>query len=312
MAEERLPMAEDIGKIISGGFETYTDNLNLGVPFAFGAIITGFLALVILGFGFSNIFGPSLSSIENAATPQQILSIVIPLIAKHLGQIIILFITFFLISLAVESFFNAGAIGMAREATETGKTNLTTMVEAGKKNVASLFIAEVLFGLLSLAGIVFIVPGALKFDVNQLLSSERIGSLLLLVAGILLWVLYLVILNLVFAVFRYALVVDNLEPIEGIVTGFNFFRKNKSDVFILWLILGVIIVVLAFVGELMRFSPVMNLIWPLVNAILSVFVIAPLTTVFWVRIYMTRTGKTVYFNDLLAHPNDLAKLKSDQ
>jgi hypothetical protein len=305
-------MVEDIGKIISNGFETYTKNLNLGIPFALNVIITSLLAFIILGFGFLNIFGPSISTLENATTPQEILSIIIPLVMTHLTQIIILLITFFLISLAIQSFFNAGAIGMARQATETGKTGPTAMVEAGKKNVVNLFLAEVLVGLLSLAGIVFIVPGALKFDINQLLFPEKNGAPLLLIAGILLWVLYVVILNLVLAVFRYALVVDNLEPIEGITAGFNFFKKNKSEVFVLWLILGIIIVAITIIGELMRFSPVMNFIWPLVDVFINVFVVAPLTTVFWVRLYMTRTGKEVYFNDLLLHPNDLAKLNSDQ
>lgn len=305
-------MVEDFGKIISNGFETYTKNLNLGIPFALNVIITGLLAVIVLGLGFSYIFGSSLSSLENATDILYILSIIIPLVMTHLAQIIILLITFFLISLAIQSFFNAGAIGMARQATETGKTGLTTMIEAGKKNVINLFLAEVLVGLLSLAGIVFIVPGASKFDINQLLFPEKNGAPLLLIAGILLWVLYVVILNLVLAVFMYALVVDNLEPIDGIVTGFNFFKKNKSEVFVLWLILGIIIVAITIFGELMRFSPVMDLIWPLVNVLISVFVVAPLTTVFWVRLYMTRTGKEVYFNDLLAHPNDLAKLNSDQ
>jgi hypothetical protein len=305
-------MVEDIGKIISNGFETYTKNLNLGIPFALNVIITGLLAVIVLGLGFSYIFGSSLSSLENATDILYILSIIIPLIMTHLAQIIILLIAFFLISLAIQSFFNAGAIGMAQQATETGKTGPTAMVEAGKKNVVNLFLAEVLVGLLSLAGIVFIVPGALKFDINQLLFPEKNGAPLLLIAGIFLWVLYVVILNLVLAVFRYALVVDNLEPIDGIVTGFNFFKKNKSEVFVLWLILGIIIVALTIIGELMGFSPVMNFIWPLVNVFISVFVVAPLTTVFWVRLYMTRTGKEVYFNDLLAHPNDLAKLNSEQ
>lgn len=305
-------MVEDIGKIISNGFETYTKNLNLGIPFALSAIITGLLAFIMLGFGFLNIFGSSLSSLENATTPQEVLLIIIPLIITHLTQIIILFITFFLISIAIQSFFNAGAIGMARQATETGKTSLTAMVEAGKKNVVNLFLAEVLFGLLSLAGIVFIVPGALKFDINQLLFPEKTGAPFLLIAGIFLWVLYLLILGLVLAVFRYALVVDNLEPIDGITTGFNFFKKNKSDVFVLWLILGIIIVAITIIGELMRFSPVMNFIWPMVNVFISVFVVAPLTTVFWVRLYMTRTGKEVYFNELLAHPNDLVNSKANQ
>ncbi len=305
-------MVEDIGKIISSGFETYTKNLNLGIPFALSAIITSMLAVILLGFGFFNIFGSSLSSLEKATTPLEALSVIIPLIKTHLAQIIILFIAFFLISLAVEAFFNAGAIGMARQSTETGKTGLTTMVEAGKKNIVNLFLAEVLFGLLSLAGIVFIVPGALKFNMNQLLLPLNSGAWNLLIGGVVLWISYLVILSLVLAVFRYALVVDNLEPVDALTTGFNFFNKNKSDVFVLWLILGIIIAAITIIGELMRFSPVMNPIWSLASVFISVFIIQPLTTIFWVRLYMTRTAKEVYFNDLLAHPNDLAKRKSDQ
>jgi hypothetical protein len=38
---------------------------------------------------------------------------------------------------------------------------------------------------------------------------------------------------------------------------------------------------------------------------ISICILNPLMTVWWVRLYMTRTGKQVYVNDLLAHPNDL-------
>jgi hypothetical protein len=41
-------MVEDLGKIISNGFETYTKNLNLGIPFALNVIITSLLAFIIL------------------------------------------------------------------------------------------------------------------------------------------------------------------------------------------------------------------------------------------------------------------------
>ena len=61
----------------------------------------------------------------------------------------------------VQSFFTAGAIGMAKKASETGDTVLSDMIASGSKNIFRLFLTVLLIGLLMLGGIVFIVPGAL-------------------------------------------------------------------------------------------------------------------------------------------------------
>ncbi len=302
-------MVEDTGKIISKGFETYTENLNLSIPFVINVVITGVLSVIMFIGGFFYIFGSSLSSVKNATTPEQFISIILPLVRQHLFEILMLIIIYFLIVSFFESFFLAGAIGMAKQATETGKTELSTMIEVGKKNVVNLFLAEILVGLLSIAGIVFIVPGAMKTNISQILSFENTGAILLLIGGFLLWVIYLVILSLVLAVFTYALVIDSLGPIDGILSGFRFFRKHKLDVFMLWLIIGVIVIVLFIVGQVMGAIPVMNFVWPFINMFISIVVIPPLTTLWWVRLYMTRTGKKIYFNELLAHPNELEKFK---
>lgn len=305
-------MAEDIRKIISNGLETYTKNLNLGIPFVLNFFITGLLAVIMFGIGFFYIFGSSLSSLKNAASPQAIISIILSIITQHLLEIVILILIIFLIIMFFQSFFVAGAIGMTQQATETGKSELSTMIKVGKKNVVNLYLAEILVGLLYLAGIVFIVPGAMKTDITQLLSPANAGALLLLIGGFLLWVIYTVILSLVLAVFPYALVIDALGPVDGILTGFRFFNKHRFDVFLLWLIIGVIVIVLMIIGQVMGFIPVINLIWPFINMFISIFVIPPLTTLWWVRLYMTRTDKKIYFNELLAHPNDIEKLTANQ
>ncbi len=305
-------MVEDIGKIISKGFETYTNNINLGIPFVLNAFITGFLAIIMLFGGFFYIFSPYLPSLENVTSPQEIFFIILPVITQHLPEIVGLILLYFVIASFFQSFFVAGAVGMAQKATETGKSELSTMIEAGKKNVVNLYLADILVGLLSIAGIVFLVPGAMKADITQILSSENPGAILLLGGGFLLWIVYLVIISLLLAVFTYALVIDNLGPIDGILTGFRFFNNHKFDVFLLWLIIGVIVIVLTIIGEVMRVIPVMNTIWGIINMFISVFVIPPLTTLWWVRLYMERTNKKLYFNELLAHPNDLAKLKASQ
>jgi hypothetical protein len=199
---------------------------------------------------------------------------------------------------------------MAQQATETGKTELSTMIEVGKKNVVNLYLAGILVGLLSLAGIVFIVPGAMRTNIAQILSFTNTNAILLLIGGFLLWVVYLVILSLVLAVFTYALVIDNLGPIDGILAGFGFFSRHKFDVFMLWLVTGVIVIVLIIVEQVMGLIPVMKIIWPFINIFISIFVIPSLTTLWWVRLYMTRTRKKIYFNELLAHPNELETSKT--
>lgn len=303
-------MVEDIGKIISKGLETYTKNLNLAAPFIITIFITGLLAIIIFIIGFFSIFGSSLASLEKTASSEEVISIILPIISSHLTEIVVLITVYFLISLFFQAFFMAGAIGMAKQATETGRSELSTMLEAGKKNVLNLYLAEILVGLLYLAGIVFLVPGAMKADISQLLSSENMDAILLLIAGFLLLVIYIIIINIVLAVFRYALVIDDLEPVDGILAGFRFFNKHKSDVFLLWLIIIAIIVVLTIIGQVMGFIPIMLFIWPFISVFISVFIIEPLIALWWVRLYMVRTGKKLYIDELLAHPSELENLHS--
>jgi hypothetical protein len=305
-------MVEDIGKIISNGFETYSKNLSLCIPFALNAVITGILAITVFGFGFFYLFGSSLSALGSASTPQAVAAILLPVITRHFYGIVILVIIYFLVFLFFQSFFMAGAIGMAQKATETGKSDLAAMIEAGKKNVINLYLAEVLVGLLALAGIVFIVPGAMRINLDQLLSGNNADAVLLLAGGVFLWAIYIAILSLFLAVFSYALVIENLGPIDGIATGFRFFKAHKSDVFLLWVVIGIILIVLMIADAIFGGIPVLNVIWQFASLIINFLIIPPLTTLWWVRLYMTRTGKKMYFNDLLMHPNDLKKLKADQ
>lgn len=308
-------MVEEIGKIISKGFETFTKNLNLSIPFVLNVFVSGLLTIVILFYGLLTILGSSLQSLARVSSPDDILFKLLPVIAKYFFEIAALIALYFLISMFFQAFFMAGAIGMAKQAIESGKTDISTMIASGKKNVINLYLAEILVGLLYIAGIVFILPGAMKF--GQLLSTgfmegNNTGAVLLLFGGALLWGAYVLILNLVLALFRYALVIDELESIDGITAGFRFFNKHRFDVFLLWLIIGAVIFILAILGQIMGLIPIINVIWPFLSVLVSVLIIEPITTLWWVRLYMTRTGKKLYFNELLAHPLELEKLRANQ
>jgi len=300
-------MVEDIGKIIRNGFGTYTKNLNICVPFILDFFISVLLAIIITFFGFFFIFGSSLSSIENAKTPEAMALVILPLIKQHIIEIVILIAAILLVILLIQAYFTSGAIGMAIQATGSGKSSLSTMNEAGKKNFMNMFFAEILFGLISLAGIIFIVPGAMKIDISQIMDSKNPEAAALFIVGLMLWVLYIIVLSIVLVIFRYALVAENLGPIESISAAFEFFKKNKGDVVLLFIFLIVVSFIFFMVDQVMGSLPVVNILWSFISFFISLIVITPLTTVWWVRLYMVRMDKKVYFDELLAHPDDLEK-----
>lgn len=302
-------MVEDIGKIISNGFGTFTKNINICVPFILDFFISALIALLMAGFGMFFIFGSSLSTIESAKTPEAMALVLFPLLAQHIIEIAILIAGILLVILLIQAYFTSGAIGMAIQATGSGKSSLSTMNDAGKKNLVNMFFAEILFGLISLAGIVFIVPGAMKIDISQLVDSKNPEAAVLFMIGLMLWVLYLIVLSIVLAIFRYALVAENLGPIESISTAFEFFKKHKGDVIILFIFLIAVSFIFFIVDQVMGLIPIINILWSFISLFISLIVIPPLTTLWWVRLYMVRTDKKVYFDELLAHPNDLEKFK---
>lgn len=303
-------MVEDIGRILSKGFETYTNNLNITIPFILSFFASQIIDYLFFSVGFSSVLGPKFSSLDRTARPEQIIPIIIPLISQHILEIATLVILFILISLFFQSFLMAGAMGMAKQATETGTSKLSSMLEYGKKNVVNLYLAETLIGLLLLAGVVFLVPAALSADTGNISSSDM-SSILLFIVGVLVWIIYAVILSIVLALASYALVVESLGPVDGIIAGYNFFTRHKFDIFLLWLIILIVsavpIIGLVIVGAVLA----LNFMWLLV-VFISVFIIAPLTTLWWTRLYMDRTDKKLYFNELLAHPMELEKLKVNQ
>lgn len=299
-------MVEDISTVISKGFETYTKNLSLSIPFILSIIVNFLIFAIILVGGFFTILGPSMSAFERAESPEEIYFTLMPLISQHVVDIILLVVVLILVSMFIGSFFMAGAIGMAKQATETGRSGLSTMMDAGKKNVMNLFLAEIFVFLLFMAGIIFLVPGAIQSDMGRLFTWDSPG-IIFFIAGGLIWALYMLILSIILAVFRYALVVEELGPVEGVFAGFQFFKAHKLNVFIIWIILIAIAVSLAIFDQIMGFIPFINIMWALVSLLINVAVIPALTTVWWVRLYMTGTDKKIYFNEMLAHPNDLKK-----
>ncbi|MDF1534730.1 MAG: hypothetical protein P1P69_09565 [Methanosarcinaceae archaeon] len=302
-------MSQDIGTIINKGFGTWMRNLNISLPFILNFGISGLLALIVFAVFVVIFVMPELSSMgldPANILPEQMLSILSSVVGDHIMLIIAVFIIFMILIMFIQSYFIAGAIGMSKIATETGDTYLNDMLSYGNRNVVNLFLINILLVLIMLAGIVFIVPGILSMEnFNMFLSNpeETAASSVFFAFGFLAWMLYILVASIVLSIVKYVLVVDDLDPITALETGFRFFIDNKLDIFLMWLILISISVFVGIIGQGISSVPIISTIWAFADIVISIAVIPPLTTIWWTRLYLSRTGKNMYdVNDLLDHP----------
>lgn len=282
---------EDVSDLIGKGFRIWKSNLNLCIPFVLNFLFS-ILALLPLVAVFLAVLGSSkdlqyLESLESleSVTPEEFLS----RIEDSIFVLAAAFVAVILVVALISAFFTAGAVGMAKEALEKGKSTTGAMWLAGRKHFLNMFIASLLMGIIVVAGAAFLLPGAFYLMPTFEPSSETIG---LLVAGILLLIIYALIVSLLMAVVPYALVVDGLGAVDAIKASISFFRYNKFDVFILWLIIVAISLGIQMIassistGDTVKFQPL-----SIVMGLANLLVLEPLFTIWWTRLYMTRTGR---------------------
>lgn len=299
-------MHEDFGTIINRGVNSWYRNLNICIPFVLNFFINLLLYVFFFGLMGMLLFASNAQEIVDPASmpPEELYSIVLQGFTDNFALSMLLIFGFLLLGMYIQSFFTAGAIGMANRAIETGDTVLTDMLVSGSRNSFRLFLTNLLLSLLLLGGIIFIVPGALQVgDFSGLLENPeaQLESMGVLVIGILLWAFYMAIISIVLSLAPYALVIDRLDPLEAMKTGFAFFKENKLDVFFIWVIYIGLALVNNFVGE---FIGSRSLLVAGITSIIPIFVLQPLIAVLWTRLYMSKKGKKLYNpSDLLSVPN---------
>ena len=69
--------------------------------------------------------------------------------------------------------------------------------------------------------------------------------------GILLWTVYLLAISIIISTACYALVIDELDPLDALKTGYKFFKENKLDVFFIWMITMGLVFVDSLISELL-------------------------------------------------------------
>jgi hypothetical protein len=201
----------------------------------------------------------------------------------------------------VEAFFTAGAIGMARQALEVGRADTGAMWSAGKKHFFNMFLSTLLIGLMTSLGLVFLLPGIEQFAGTVPAVPAEPVAMGMLIAGLLVFLLYVLILSVILSLAPYALVLEGLGPVRAIRAGIDFFRNNKFDVLILWLVVAALSIALQMIGgslstgDTMKYQPL-----SLVTGLVNLLVLVPLSNLWWTRLYMHRKG--ILKNDEVKDP----------
>lgn len=301
-------MNEELGRILNKGFSTWSHNYGIAVPFFLNVMTSLFilmLAVFIIPFIAAAMSMPDIGD-ASSLTTEESLELLMSLFSDNIVVVLVLGLMTFLAISLVQSYFEAGAIGMAQAASASGHTTFDDMFRAGKNNVFSLFLTRIIISLIFIAGIVFIVPGMLVMgDFDSFITNPENALLtsVLLLFGFLLWGLYILIIDIIFSVVRFGLVLDSLDPMEALEKGYRFFMNNKLVVFLMYLTVIGISIAINLVGELISYVEVLANAWIFLSFVLSFAVIQPLVTVWWTRLYMSRTGKELYdISDLLEYP----------
>ncbi len=290
---------ERIGKVLRNGAYIWKQNPVMCAPFIldtvarflFSVIVLAGLVAVIgtdlfvaIGSGITEIMQASQTSGEPSLEAIDAMFEVYHLAVPFTGVFIVALILLLIGSALIRTFFEAGAVGMAKNATMTGTTRMNDLFWYGRRSTVSLFFANVLVVLIILAGIVFLVPGILLLDA----SGSSGMAIAVFFIGIILWIGYMIILSIGLAPVTYALVIDNKGPIEGIETGWRFFSGNKLDVFLMWLVMFAILISLGMIGQIFYLNPVTTVIWQFVSMLINICILMPLITVWWTRLYLDR------------------------
>ena len=237
----------------------------------------------------------------------EIVSLLISSSQDKLPALIIFVILIFGILLLFDSYFIAGAIGMGQNATSAGDTGIHDMLSSGGRNFINVFLANVLLILIKFVGVICVVPGAIivRNNMELIAANQLTAGILLLLAGFGIWMIYLLILDIIFKPVLYIIVVENIDAVDGIVQGFRFFMENKLSIFFIWLFIFLITLIINiifyFISYIISFAEIeeLDFAWSFGSQLLIILTLQPLIIIWWTRLYMVRTEKFIYSNDLL-------------
>jgi len=287
---------ESINELLGRGFSLWRDNLNLCLPHLLGfffslmALFAGLMAVIFSGLlpleGLNETALQEMQYVEDMEEMQvfwdQMEEHLASLQSSDILQMASAILAIFVLIALVDAFFAAGGIGMARQALETGRSSASAMWSAGRRHFLAMFLAELLMTFIILMGILLLLP---------LLGSglEKLG--LLAVALALIAIFYALALTIILSTMPYALVLEDLSPLRALRASIDFFRYNKFDVGVLWLVVLALSLGLQMVsGAISSGQPGQGQPLSAITGMISLLVLAPLSNLWWTRLYMSRKG----------------------
>lgn len=284
---------ESINELLGRGFSLWRDNLNLCIPHLLGflfsmmALFAGLMAVIFSGMlPLESLNETALYDVQDMQDMQmlsdQMEEYLAGLESSDLMQIGLAILAIFILVALVDAFFAAGAIGMARQALEKGRSDTNAMWSAGKRHFLGMFLAELLMTLIILMGMALLLP---------LLAADLESPGLLAVALVVIALFYALALTIILSTLPYALVLEGLSPVRALFASLDFFRYNKFDVAVLWLVVVALSLALQMVGGAFSTGDA-GQGQPLsaVTGMISLLVLAPLSNLWWTGLYMSRKG----------------------
>jgi len=284
---------ESINELLGRGFSLWRDNLNLCIPHLLGfffslmALFAGLMAIIFSGIvPLEGLNETALQEMQNTQDVQMLShhmeEYLAGLQSSDLLPILLAALAAFVLVALVDAFFAAGAIGMARQALEKGRSSTSAMWSSGRRHFLGMFLAELLMTFIILMGILLLLP---------LLAAglEKLG--LLAVALALIAIFYALALTIILSTLPYALVLEDLSPLGALRASIDFFRYNKFDVAVLWLVVIALSLGLQMVGGAVSSGqPGQGQPLSAITGMISLLVLAPLSNLWWTRLYMSRKG----------------------
>jgi hypothetical protein len=284
---------ESINELLGRGFSLWRDNLNLCIPHLLGflfsmmALFAGLMAVIFSGMlPLESLNETALYDVQDMQDMQmlsdQMEEYLAGMQSSDLMQIGLAILAIFVLVALVDAFFAAGAIGMARQALEKGRSDTSAMWSAGKRHFLGMFLAELLMTLIILMGMALLLP---------LLAADLESPGLLAVALVVIALFYALALTIILSTLPYALVLEGLSPVRALFASLDFFRYNKFDVAVLWLVVVALSLALQMVGGAFSTGDAgQGRPLSAITGMISLLVLAPLSNLWWTGLYMSRKG----------------------
>lgn len=305
---------ESIGSLFMRGYGTWRGNLNICIPFLlmymariiYTIIILAGVAFVV-GVDIIEMLSESMGELATIQDPQAQMAVMesmrqtmTPFLSVFIAAGIVLVLGLELIYSA----FRSGAYAMVYKALQYNRTGFADMVDSVRVNTLNMYFASILRFLLIIAGIAFIVPGGVLLQLSgggAGTMAEVIGWMLFLV-GFIFWGFFMVFVTIALTEMDFILVAESLRPVDAIKRSYRFFVANKGDVFMVWLVLLSIGIVYSTIMNVFSVIPFVGTVIYVIDMFVATVVILPLFSIWWMRLYMVRSGKEIYMNDLLSIP----------